>query len=365
MTTKFIWEDSVYKMLTGSPQDYIWHAEGDVAIHTRMVTEEMLGHEGFSSLPEVSRDLLHRTALLHDIGKPSCTQHEDGRIRNRGHARAGAVLSRGLLYGEGYDPVLREHLCALVRSHTTPMHAMKASDEEVRATVLKASLMLRCDYLTMLAEADNRGRTTPESKEPFISNIGYFAELAKDQECFEQPYPFKSDHSKFLYFQSGGTRDPAYLAHDDTEFEMVMMAGFPGTGKDTWIKKHYSNLPMISLDEIRKDLKVPSGVNQSPVIIKAKERFKELLRKKQSFVFNATSLNADLRLPWIGLAAQYNARIRIVYLEVPLPELLRRNKTREESARLPESVIYKMMAKWSMPHPSEAHVVEYHYGGQS
>lgn len=364
MTTKFLWEDSVYKMLDGSPQDAIWHAEGDVKIHTEMVVNEMLGHERFSELPKEAQELLHRTALLHDIGKPSCTQHEGGRIRNRGHSRAGAVLSRGLLYGEGYAPELREHLCALVRSHTTPMHAMNSGDAEVRATVLKASLKLRCDYLTILAQADNRGRTTPESKEPFISNIGYFEEVAKDQGCFDRPYPFPSDHSKFLYFQSGGSRDPTYLAHDDTEFEMILMAGFPGSGKDTWIKNNASTLPVVSLDEIRKALKVPSGVNQSPVIIKAKERFKELLRKKQSFVFNATNLNADLRLPWISLAAQYNARIRVVYLEVPLQELLRRNKTRDETARMPEAVIFKMMDKWSMPHPSEAQVVEYHFGGK-
>jgi predicted kinase len=121
---------------------------------------------------------------------------------------------------------------------------------------------------------------------------------------------------------------------------------------------------MVSLDEIRRNLKVPSGVNQSPVVIVAKEKFRELLRKKQSFVFNATNLNADLRLPWIALAAQYHARIRIVYLEVPLQEVLRRNKTREESDRLPESAIFKMIDKWTMPHPSEAHVVEYHFGGK-
>lgn len=363
MTTKFVWEDQIYKMLTGSLQDPIWHAEGDVAVHTRMVVSEMLGHEKFSGLPKVTQELLHRTAMLHDIGKPSCTQFEGTRIRNRGHSRAGAVLSRGLLYGEGYDPELREHVCALVRSHTTPMHAMNSGDAEVRHTVLKASLKLRCDYLTILAQADNRGRTTPESKEPFISNIGYFAEVAKDQGCFEQPYPFFSDHSKFLYFQSGGDRDPAYHAHDDTKFEVVFMSGFPGAGKDTWIKKHYSTLPVVSLDEIRKTLRISSG-SQSPVIVKAKEMFKELLRKKQSFVFNATNLNLDLRTPWIQLAAQYNARTRIVYLEVPLPELLRRNKTREESARIPEYVIFKMMDKWAMPHPAEAHVVEYHYGGR-
>lgn len=362
MTTKFIWEDSVYKMLEGHPQDDVWHQEGPVDVHTRMVVDEMLGHERFNTLPKEAQELLHRAALLHDIGKPSCTQHEGGRIRNRGHSRAGERLSRALLYGEGYSPVLREHLCALVRSHTVPMHAMNSDDSEVRATVLRASLGLRCDYLTMLSEADNRGRTTPESKEPFISNIGYFEELAKDLECIATPFAFRSSHSKFLYFQSSGTRDPSYLAHDDTEFEMILMAGFPGSGKDTWIKKNASTLPVVSLDEIRKELKVPSGTSQSPVIVKAKERLKELLRKKQSFVFNATNLNSDLRLPWIGLAAQYNARIRIVYVEVPLPELLRRNKLREESARIPENVIFKMMDKWSMPHPSEAHVVEYFFG---
>lgn len=364
MTTKFVWEDQIYKLITGSLQDPIWHAEGDVATHTRMVVSEMLGHEKFSGLPKVAQELLHRTAMLHDIGKPSCTQIEGTRIRNRGHSRAGAVLSRGLLYGEGYDPELREHLCALVRSHTTPMHAMNASDDEVRATVLKASLKLRCDYLTILAQADNRGRTTPESKEPFISNIGYFEEVAKDQGCLDKPYPFPSDHSKFLYFQSGGSRDPTYLAHDEPSFEVVIMAGFPAAGKDTWIKKHFSTLPVVSLDEIRKALGVPSGVNQSPVIVKAKEMFKGLLRKKQSFVFNATNLNADLRLQWVSLAAQYHARIRIVYVEIPLQELLRRNKARDESVRVPEAFIFKLMDKWGMPHPSEAHVVEYHYGSK-
>jgi predicted kinase len=215
----------------------------------------------------------------------------------------------------------------------------------------------------MLAEADNKGRISSESKDQFNFNIDYFRELTRDLGCESKPYPFPSDHSRFLYFQSGGTRQPDYKAHDDTKCEVVVMAGFPGAGKDTWIKKNLPKWPMVSLDDIRKELELPHGSHPGPVIFKAKEMFREHLRKGQSFVFNAKNLNPDIRLPWLTLAAKYNARIRIVYLEVPLSELIQRNKTREEDARIPEAALYGMLEKWDIPHPSEAHTIEYHFGG--
>jgi len=364
MVTSPTWEKLVYQRLTGSPQDPIWHAEGDVATHTRMVVAEMLSRKDFSKFNAGEQDLLHRTALLHDLGKPSCTQHEGGRIRNRGHSRKGAILARGLLYGEGYNPVLREHICALIRAHTVPMHAADDPQDEVQLRTLRASLGLRCRFLTMLAESDNRGRTTPEPKDPFVFNIDYFRELTHDFSCIDTPYPFPTDHSRFLYFQSGGQRRPDYKAHDDTKCEMVMLSGFPGSGKDTWIKKNLSKWPVVSLDDLRKQLKLPHGSNPGPVLTAAKEMFRENLRKRQSFVFHAKNLDPTLRQVWLGLAAQYNARIRIVYLEVPLPELLRRNKTREEAARIPEAALFDMMEKWDIPHLSEAHAIEYHFGGE-
>ena len=97
MVTKPTWEPMVLENLTGSPQDPVWHAEGDVATHTRMVLWEMMEHPDFQKQTEMVQDLLYRTALLHDIGKPACMQREAGRIRNHGHSRKGATLETGLV----------------------------------------------------------------------------------------------------------------------------------------------------------------------------------------------------------------------------------------------------------------------------
>jgi predicted kinase len=185
--------------------------------------------------------------------------------------------------------------------------------------------------------------------------------LAEEYDCQTGPFKFHSDHSRFTYFQSEGTRDPSYHAHDDCLGEMVMMCGLPGAGKDTWIKNNLPNYPRISLDNLRAELGVEPGENQGPVIARARESAKGLMRKNTSFVLNATSLVEQLRGFWISLASAYHFRTRIVYLEVPLPVLLRRNKERPEAARVPEHIIRKMMTKWEMPDQSEAHSVEYHY----
>lgn len=53
----------------------------------------------------------------------------------------------------------------------------------------------------------------------------------------------------------------------------------------------------------------------------------------------------------------YKARVRIVYLEQPLPILQERNRNRE--AEVPWKAIEKMMRKWEVPTHLEAHEVEF------
>ena len=72
---------------------------------------------------------------------------------------------------------------------------------------------------------------------------------------------------------------------------------------------------MISLDEIRAEYHIKTIGDQSEVIRVAQERAREYLRKKQSFVWNATNLTTDTRQKWVRLFEQYGARVRIVYLE--------------------------------------------------
>ena len=60
------------------------------------------------------------------------------------------------------------------------------------------------------------------------------------------------------------------------------------------------------------------------------------------------------------LFADYRARIRISYLEVPWQQLLRQNKQREHS--VPEAVIRRLLGKLEIPFYDEAHEVEYCIG---
>jgi len=72
---------------TQQPPEY--HAEGNVAIHTRLAIE--------TCPSECDPDLLW-VALLHDIGKPATTQKTtEGRITAYGHAKLGAELAKGVL----------------------------------------------------------------------------------------------------------------------------------------------------------------------------------------------------------------------------------------------------------------------------
>ena len=136
------------------------------------------------------------------------------------------------------------------------------------------------------------------------------------------------------------------------------MSGLPGTGKDTWIQNHYSHLPMLSLDEIRKQLGILPTEPQAPVIDAARETAKELLRKKQSFVWNATNLTYQTRSKQVQFFSAYGAATKIVYLETSWEQQLSRNAGRKDS--VPEQAICHMQRKLELPQRWEASWVEWH-----
>ena len=74
-------------------QDPVWHPEGDVWVHTKMVVDEA------AKLRSGADDdiVLMLSALCHDLGKPGTTSRIDDRVRARGHEEAGAEPTRTLL----------------------------------------------------------------------------------------------------------------------------------------------------------------------------------------------------------------------------------------------------------------------------
>jgi predicted kinase len=347
------------RALEGTPQEPDYHAEVDVLTHTRMVAEALIADAGWRALEPERRSVLFAAALLHDVAKPACTQiAADGGISSPGHARAGAVMVREILTrGEDFvDAVpfpLRETVARLVRSHGLPLWFLEKRDPQ--RAVLAASMSARLDDVAALAEADVRGRICAD-QQGLLERVALFRAYCEEQACLIQPYAFASGHSRFIYFRDP-SKAPTYAAYDDTVCEVTLMSGLPGAGKDTWIARHAPDLPVISLDMIRRELKVTPADDQGAVAALAKSRARELLRHQQSFVWNATNITCTLRAARIDLFAAYHARIRIVYMDAPWEVILRRNQERVSS--VPEPVITRMLRKLEVPDLTEAHTIEW------
>ena len=80
-------------------------------------------------------------------------------------------------------------------------------------------------------------------------------------------------------------------------------------------EENYADYPVVSLDDIRNEYDISSLGNQQEVVRIAKSRAKQYLRNNQSFVWNATSVTADIRSKLIKLFIPYRAYVRIVFLE--------------------------------------------------
>ena len=346
----FPWTES----LQDCPQDPLWHGEGDVWTHTRMVAEALVDLEEWRALEEAARRQLFLAALLHDIGKPACTETEpDGRITSRGHSRRGEAMARLWLWRAGMGPHEREPLVTLIRNHQLPFFLLEKDD--ARDEAIRLSQDLCCDRLGLLAEADALGRIARD-RARLIDNCRLFREFCAEIGCLDAPWAFADNHSRFEWFRRPG-RDPAYAAHDDTRVEVVLMSGLPAAGKDSWVAANLPDWPVISLDAIRAEFGVEPDGKQGKVIAVARERAREFLRAEKNFIWNATNLSRRIRGGLIDLFADYGARVRIVYLEVPEGEQRRRNAARRDP--VPEAALGRMLDNWVPPKINEAHQVEW------
>jgi predicted kinase len=344
----------VLDQLAGCAQDPLHHGEGDVLVHTRLACEALANLDAFRALPPEERAIVFSAVLLHDVGKPGTTRLDlNGRITSPGHARRGAIEARVTLWGIGVPFSVREQVCSLVRHHQVPFHLIDRPD--ARRKAIEVSQSSRCDLLAIVAEADARGRVCRDL-DHIREQVALFVEYCREQGCLNRPYPFASDHARFVYFQRDD-RDPEYAAYDDTRCEAILLSGLPGAGKDTWLAEHLADLPVVSLDAIREDLGIGPEEPQGKVGAHARELARGYLRRGQPFVWNATNVSRDMRERLIRLFADYNARVRIVYVEVPEADLFAQNRARPKP--VPADAIVRLLSRWEVPDLTEAHHVDW------
>lgn len=336
-------------------QDTAWHAEWDVWTHTKMVCRQLSELEGWRELPETHQTILTFTALFHDSAKPATSQvdPETGKIRSPNHAVRGEQLARNELRRLECDLSTREQIAKLVRFHGRPVFLQERS--EPSHEVARMSCYVSNRLLHLFALADHRGRTTASSDRS-EENLAYWLLLAEELGCADDVFAFANDHARFSFFRQ---QEPNlhYAPYAARSCRVTMMAGVPGTGKDTYLTRNHEDLPVVSLDNIRREMKVDPTDEQGAVIQTAREQCREYLRGKRSFAFNATNLLKVTRARWIDLFADYDAEIEIIYLEPPQHRILTQNKNRDHS--VPESVVRKMLGRVEPPTIAEAHRVRW------
>jgi predicted kinase len=349
------------------PQDAIWHAEGDVFVHTKMVVSELLQLPEFQVLSEQEKHLLVTAALMHDIEKRSTTTTEiiDGkeRIVSPKHAKKGEFTAREILYkgliNQDFATIetpfeIREEIAKLVRHHGAPLWAI--SQENPQKYVITRSLEVNTKLVAILAKADVLGRICGDVEEMLL-RIDLFKELCLENDCWGKAKDFNSNYGRYLYLNKPEIA-PDYKPYNDLKSTVYIMSALPGSGKDTYIQKHLE-LPILSLDDIRRanNIEPTDKKKNGWVIQQAKEQAKIYLRSRTDFVFNATNITKEMRQKWISLFTDYKAKVQIIYIEVPFKTLKKQNHNR--TYKVPFDVIEKMVGKLEIPTLEEAHEIQY------
>jgi putative nucleotidyltransferase with HDIG domain len=351
---KFDW----VQRMADVPQDLNHHAEGNVAIHTQMVLAALQNLPKFKLLKPEDQEVVWASALLHDVEKYSTTVIEpDGSITAHGHAKKGAMKTRQLLYRSIPTPfAIREEIVGLVRHHGLPLWLLEKPDP--LKVLIKASYEVNTEWLAMLARADAMGRICRDQNE-LLYRIDCYEEYCREHNCWGNSRFFPSAESRMYYLQKEDS-NPDYIPFDSPTFEVVLMSGLPGAGKDTYIKKNFADLPIISLDDIRRERRISPTDKKAngQVIQEAKEQAKSLLRKKVGFVWNATNVTSQMRAQLIELFTTYKAKVKIVYIETEYDKLKLQNSKRE--AMIPAIVLENLIKKLEVPALWEAHEVNYH-----
>ena len=353
------------KNMKETMQEAKWHGEGDVWTHTKMVCEELIKLNEYQELPKAMKLVVFLAALFHDIAKPVCTKIIDGEIRSFKHPATGALITRNYLWkelglsGKKEYQEFREAISLLVRYHSEPTYLDYEDNKE--KLVIKLSLnsnltkYFNNKLLALLATSDIKGRISDTNEEK-LSVVEEFKQLAINLNCYENSFKFNNTHTKIKYLENDNVwyQDSLY---DSTWGEVILICGLPGTGKDTYIKKHYPNHKIISLDDIREKYKIKPTENQGEVYNIAKDEAKSYLRQHISFVWNATNITKMIRDKQIKLFHEYGARVKVIFLETEYQEMLKRNNNRKRYVS--EKVINDMLEKLEIIEDFEAEIVEW------
>lgn len=134
--------------------------------------------------------------------------------------------------------------------------------------------------------------------------------------------------------------------------DVIVMSGLPGAGKDTWLRTHHPELPIVSLDALREELSIAHGEEEERLRKASFERMTQHLAVRRPFAWNSTLLRERERRSLIAWLHRNGARVTLVSLEVSARVQASQNQHRD--AVVPEAALARMLSRWEPVLPGEA-----------
>ena len=320
-----------------------WHKEGNAWNHTILVAKEMykIINNQLANIPLNDKKVLMIAALCHDLGKATTTYFDDNdkEWHCKNHGLAGERITRNLIFDEK-DYWMREEICWLVRWHMQFHHFLnKGHKERFEELTRLAQGNSTIEKLLWLNFADSLGSKSKENSiESVEERFNEIKDLAVANRCFSRPYKQFTNKSNF---------------------NMYIMIGVPGSGKDTYIQKFLPNLESISRDDIREEMthgniqgrKIQLDTTKESIVTDiVNSRIKACCEKGTSFIINQTNMKKRYRTELKETAFKYGTpNIIYVYVEAPSIELCKERRGHGKW----DSIIDRMWGDFEFPDRSE------------
>jgi tRNA nucleotidyltransferase (CCA-adding enzyme) len=233
------WAFPEVKALLGTPQDPLWHPEGDVFTHTCHCCDALARLPAWRDADRTSRIVYMLAVLAHDFGKPSTTQESlragQVRIVSPGHEEAGGLLAEQFLQRIGAPELVRQRVVPLVTNHLA--HLQEATDRSVRR-LAKRLEPETIDGLCLVITADQYGRPPcPQDLSPGL--LALRAKAAALELQTKAPRPILLGRH---LLEKGFAPGPAFGPILQAAFEAQLEGHFSDlAGALAWLAEHESN----------------------------------------------------------------------------------------------------------------------------